>query len=570
MCSLRAAVWRVPPLNREGIKAAAIGPRRPKPGSDGAVKEEASAIMPLILTDNSLDWALRHAENWGDTDIFPELFEFAAIRESWSELKATLTSTDILEWSVRPSRRCLVPKHRFGFRVSTQLDPVDLLVFTALIHEVGEKLEAIRVPAESGIVHSYRFHPGVDGRMFSDQFTFRSFQNASHAALERLKPTHVVIADIADFFPRLYTHRIDGALDSALGVGHMHAKALKDLINHWAGTYSYGLPVGSAAARLIAEAAISDVDQLLLSEGCEFVRYSDDFRIFASSEAEAYKQLTLIARALFENHGLTLQQNKTRIVTTNVFRKVYLKENDQHELETLSEQFYDLLEKLGIEDTYGDIDYEALSSEAREAIDQLNLEGILEEQIALDEPDISLLKFILRRLGQLGDTDVVDLIFGHFNKFVPVIRETIEYLLRLEKLRVEKKKELGEKLLGIYEDAEAPASHLEYSRMYLLRPFSVDVAWNSDAKYVMLFNNAVDDFSRRELLLALGRSKQDFWFRSRKQYLSQLSPWLRRAYIYGASCLPSDEYKHWVRGVDAQLDYLERAIALWARKHPIA
>lgn len=525
--------------------------------------------MPLTLTDASLDWALKHSLAWADTDIFPVIFEFQAIHDSWDAVKSTIQGIDILKWKVRPYRRCLVPKHRFGFRISTQLDPLDFLVFTALIKEVGEKIEATRIPTSDGIVHSYRFAPDADGRMFSDQYSYRSFQKASHEICEKHKPSHVVVADIADFFPRLYTHRIDGALDTALGVGHMHAKATKDLISHWAGTYSYGIPVGSAAARLVAEVTIADVDQLLLSEGAQYVRYSDDFRIFATSEADAYGKLTILARSLIENHGLTLQQHKTKIVPVDLFRSVYLKENEKQELETLSERFYDLLSELGIDDTYADIDYESLDPEQQEVIDQLNLEGILKEQVEQDEPDIGLLKFLLRRLGQIDDADVVDLIFENFDAFVPVIRETIEYLLRLHSLTAAQKAAYGQKLLDIYNDPSSKAAHLEYSRMYMLRPFAVDGQWNHDEQYVKLYGDAVDDFSRRELLLAMGRSKKDFWFRSRRQHLQELPPWLRRPFIYAASCLPAEEYKHWIRGVDGQMDEVERAIAAWARKNPI-
>jgi len=526
--------------------------------------------MSLILSDSALDWALKHSLAWGDTDIFPAVFEFEAISADWENVKASIRDADMLEWKVRPYRRCLVPKHRFGFRISTQLDPLDFLVFTALIREIGEKLEACRIPVVDNIVHSYRFAPDAEGRMFSEKSTYRSFQKASRDACDTYNPSHVVIADIADFFPRLYTHRIDNALESALGIGHMHSGALKQLISHWAGAYSYGIPVGSAASRLIAEVTISDIDQLLLSEGAIYVRYSDDFRFFCKSEAEAYKYLTLIARALIENHGLTLQQNKTKIVPIDVFRTKYLRENEKRELETLSERFYELLAEIGIEDTYGEIDYRALRPEFQEAIDQLNLEGILQEQINEEEPDLSLLKFLLRRLAQLGDTNAIDLIFDNFGKFVPVVRETVEYLLHLETLPADTKAILGERLIGIYRDETSTASHLEYSRMYLLRPFAMDDGWNSDDQYVRLFNDSLDEFSRREILLAMGRSKKDFWFRSRKQNLQEMTVWIRRAFIYGASCLPRDEYKHWIRGVDSQLDEVERAIAQWARKNPIA
>jgi len=526
--------------------------------------------MPLQLTNAALDWALKHALTAGDTDIFPEVFEFRAIENDWENIKKSIQEIDIVKWKVRSFRRCLVPKHRFGFRVSTQLDPLDFLVFTALIKEIGENLELVRIPSIDNIVHSYRFAPTPDGHMFSDQYTYQNFQKASQAMCEKHDSSHIVIADIADFFPRLYTHRIDNALDSALGIGHMHAKALKALIAHWAGSYSYGIPVGSAASRLIAEVTISDIDEILLSEDAKYVRYSDDFRIFCDSEAEAYKYLTLIARSLLDNHGLTLQQNKTKIVPVEIFRKVYLKENEKRELETLSERFYDLIAAMGIEDSYEEIDYVNLSPEYQQAIDELNLENILREQIEEEEPDLSLLKFLLRRLGQIGDTDVIDLIFDNFNKFVPVIRETIEYLLRLDILPSEKKSEIGKRLIEIYKDKASSAAHLEYSRMYMLRPFALDGEWNSDEQYIKLYQDALDDdFSKREVLLAMGRSKKAFWFRSRKQNLHQMTPWIRRAFIYAASCLPSDEYKHWIRGIDSSLDNIERAVATWARKNPI-
>ena len=80
-------------------------------------------------------------------------------------------------------------------------------------------------------------------------------------------------------------------------------------------------------------------------------------------------------------------------------------------------------------------------------------------------------------------------------------------------------------------------------------------------KCLPLYNEAADEFSARELVLAMGRSRKDFWFRPRKQSLPSMSAWVRRAFIYGASCMPYDEYKHWIRGFQLQFDPLERAVA---------
>jgi len=526
--------------------------------------------MPLTLSERSLDWALEHILSYGDTDIFPEAFEFDAIKHGWQEVKAWIRSVDILAWNVRPYRRCLAPKHRFGFRISTQLDPLDILVFTALIYEIGVSLESSRVPATDNIVHSYRFEPKPDGRMFSDQFTYQSFQEESRRICEDEDPTYVVIADIADFFPRLYTHRIDNALDSALGIGHMHAVALKRLLGHWAGSYSYGIPVGSAASRLIAEATIADIDQLLLSEGARYVRFSDDFRFFCKSEAEAYRFLALIARVLIENHGLTLQQSKTRIVPIDRFREIYLREHQAREVETLSQQFYTLLGEIGIRDIYETVNYDNLSPTDKALIDQLNLRQLLSDQLSEEEPDLSLLRFLLRRMSQLEDAGAVDLIANNIGRLVPVVREAIRFFVKLTSLPDTSRQDVGRRLLEVYSNNEAPISHIEYGRMFLLRPFALQAGWDSSNALVRLYNESIDDFSRRELLLAMGHGKLDFWFRARKQSLLEMTPSIRRAFIRAASCLPSDEYKHWIRGIQGQLDHTEQAIAKWSRAYPIA
>jgi hypothetical protein len=525
--------------------------------------------MPLTIGNKALNWSLRHALARGDTDIFPPAFEFQAMENDWAQVSGAIQGGDILEWNGRPARRCLAPKHKFGFRISTQLDPLDFLVYTALLHEVGSKLEARRVPAAQRIVHSYRFAPHSDGRMFSEDWSYRTFQKESLAAC-RQKTNYVAVADIADFFPRISTHRIDNALDAALGVGHMHGTILKKLVNQWAGTYSFGVPVGSAASRLLAEVTIGDVDQALLAEGIRYVRYSDDFRFFCKTESEAYRCLVLVARFLWEHHGLTLQQHKTRVIPVESFKAAYLRENERRELDTLSERFHELIESLGVDDPYGDIDLESLSSESRAQLEALNLHGILDEQLKAKEPDLSLTKFLLRRLGQLGSGESAELVLKKFKRCVPVVREAVQYLVQVSASDATQRASMGEQLFKIYSDTRQSAAHLEYARMYLLYPFAVDEAWNNATKMVKLRNEAVDEFSVRKLTLALGRSKQDFWFRTRKQALPSMGAWVRRAFIYGASCFPADEYRHWIRGLQSQLDPLDRAVARWGTRRPIA
>lgn len=122
-------------------------------------------VRMLKLKKRSLDWALKHAVRFGDTDVFPHQFEFEAIKHDWKDISKFLVSEDIHNWKTRPLRSLLSPKSRYGFRIITQLDPLDFLIFAALVYEIGGDLEAHRVPVRDKIVYSHRFNPDSDGRM---------------------------------------------------------------------------------------------------------------------------------------------------------------------------------------------------------------------------------------------------------------------------------------------------------------------------------------------------------------------------------------------------------------------
>ncbi|MFI8624209.1 RNA-directed DNA polymerase [Bacillus altitudinis] len=327
----------------------------------------------LKLSTESLDWALKHIENFGDTDIFPVPFEYEAIRHLWdirtrelpngTTLKEYLRNQDILQWKVRDYRRSLTPKHQYGFRLSTQLDPLDTLVYLALVYEIGHDIESKRIPVDRNVSFSYKFNPDDEGKMFDSEIHYGSFLNYCEEKVDELigdeNIRYVVVADIADFFPRLYLHPLENALSSCTAKTN-HALAIKRLLNNWNYSISYGIPVGQDASRLQAELTLNDIDEGLLSEGVDFCRYVDDFRIFCSSEKEAYQQLALLAEMLFENHGLTLQQHKTRVVSVDEFRREYLKSKESVEIERLSDKFWEILKDMGIDDPYGEINYHFL------------------------------------------------------------------------------------------------------------------------------------------------------------------------------------------------------------------
>lgn len=63
------------------------------------------------------------------------------------------------------------------------------------------------------------------------------------------------------------------------------------------------------------------------------------------------------------------------------------------------------------------------------------------------------------------------IILGNFSKFVPVFRDTVEYLLGLDDIPAADKAGIGNTLFAIYRNPAETASHLECAGMYTLMPF---------------------------------------------------------------------------------------------------
>lgn len=91
------------------------------------------------------------------------------------------------------------------------------------------------------------------------------------------------------------------------------------ILQDLSGNVSYGLPVGGNAARILAEAVLVNLDQMLNTSSIKFCRYVDDYILFANSKDEAYKILNYCANFLLNNEGLSLSKNKTHIMTQAEF-----------------------------------------------------------------------------------------------------------------------------------------------------------------------------------------------------------------------------------------------------------
>lgn len=111
------------------------------------------------LRTESLSWAITHLLRFGDTDVLPIPFEFRAIRAYQSEVVAQLSSINLDAHRTRAYVRVLTPKYPTGFRIISQLDPIDTLILTAIAYEASGPVEAFRASPELKIACSHRLAP---------------------------------------------------------------------------------------------------------------------------------------------------------------------------------------------------------------------------------------------------------------------------------------------------------------------------------------------------------------------------------------------------------------------------
>lgn len=201
----------------------------------------------------------------------------------------------------RPVRQVAIPKAGGGERVLGIPCVRDRIVQTA----VARVLEPIFEAKFSDWSHGFR--PG------------RGCQTALSLADRAVRHgyTWIVDADIKSFFDSVDHETLLDAVNEEVADGtvlrliRMFLKA-GVLTDSGQADMDEGTPQGGPLSPLLANIYLHPLDEALKAHGFGFVRYADDFVVFARTREEALAALELIRRVLVEL-GLELNESKTRI-----------------------------------------------------------------------------------------------------------------------------------------------------------------------------------------------------------------------------------------------------------------
>jgi len=252
----------------------------------------------LKLTKQILKRGLSATLFHGYGSFFPMPPEVLIVKKNWSQLKTELAAVDLDTYEGYSQIWSFAPKSRLNVRKAGLLHPFDFILYTSLVLALRDSIAHSRLP--SNRVFSYRTEGLPSNRLYGDTPSWKDFRTASTTWASENPRGFVGLTDIADFYPRIYQHRLVNALDAATPPAtRAYVRALEKMLFRFAERTSYGIPVGPPASRLLGEAVLIDVDSTLVSFGIDFIRYVDDFVIFADTSTNAEYGIRVLGETLF-------------------------------------------------------------------------------------------------------------------------------------------------------------------------------------------------------------------------------------------------------------------------------
>ena len=384
--------------------------------------------------------------------------------------------TALKELKINPLRSILVPKKTlFDFRKCGYIEPLDEIIYLSLAIMLSNKIEKERIHKKSKIVYSYRLKPDLIKEqkptyLFDLKMNYTSFRNDVSNKIKDPKIKVVVSCDISTFYDRLNLHRLENTLLAIHDIDIQSVKLLNEMLLYWSNRDSYGIPVGSNASRILAEASLINVDKYLLDKGINFSRYVDDFRLFASSASQAHSWLSILVERL-NQEGLFLNTSKTSIVSASEIkqsRSVEISQNQNTDVEMEKSELPLIIRGYsGLIPTK----FRKLSNREKTNLSNINIVEDKERKIDIDLVDPkNLLKYIRTLVAQeewkeLATTSTV---LRRFPQFTPYYLDCI--IKHADSLKVYKNL-IIETIIELANDS----SILEYLRIYVIRFLSNEI-----------------------------------------------------------------------------------------------
>ncbi|WP_327108306.1 RNA-directed DNA polymerase [Nonomuraea glycinis] len=439
----------------------------------------------------------------------------------------------------------LTPVGYTGFRWATQIDPQWNAYLLSLVLALAPAIEDYRMPMTEKHVFSYRYQPNGDGSLFA-QDGWVHFQKETRERAEMCR--YVVAIDIADFYSRIYHHRLENSLRE-VDAGAMRTRHIMSILSNLSRNTSYGLPVGGPAARLLSELVLDRVDDLLAANPstANFCRYADDYRFFVNDMETAYRAIGFASEKLLVNEGLSLQKGKTRIMSSTE----YLSTLDPPDApEGSAARFLGLHIHFDPYSPTATDDYIHL----KDKLHEFDILALLRAELTKGRIHAALSRRLIRALQYLDAgtrkqaivslLDNIEILAPVIPQVMIAVRNTLDEVADPEFAQA-----IHARIRNLITTSHYTAN-IALNLAYMIRVLASHRSVANEQLFIKLFNDNHGFGSgpapniRRDIVLIMARWRAAYWLSDLKNYVAAAEPWVKRAFVIGSYTL-GDEGKHW-------------------------
>jgi hypothetical protein len=516
--------------------------------------------------------AIANVVRYGDTDIFPFPFENFIIDDEVDAIVKIIETRDAdvsASLAACPPNNvgALAPVGYTGFRWALQIDPIWNLLYLSWVLSIADEIEKARIERNKETVFSYRYEWNEkESSIFNTDYNWKRFLETAIAKAQESK--YVVSCDISEFYLRINHHRIENSIEKIPGSNAVAWK-IKAFLSNLSGTYSFGLPVGGPASRIIAELVLNQIDRLLLANEIDFLRYADDYYIFTDSPDRSFKVLVLLTRLLIDNQGLQLQKSKTRIMTSAEFlaSNPFVHDDEEAGQEAPLGQARQAIMSLNVHfDPYSPTaaeDYEKLRGE----LDKYPVMEMIRAEIKKSRANITLSRRLISVSRFLADhilNDAIKTLIESEDILYPVYFNVLisarEVFGRLDD---DTQNAILDHVRGLIE-AQSRVMVVDLNVQYAVRLLAQKQSEEREITLAKIYRESENDAVRRDIILAMARWKNWHWLSDLKNRFRTLSDMERRAFIIASYGL-GDEGEHWRKHLKREFGDFEILARDWAK-----
>ena len=503
--------------------------------------------MAVYLSIEALDWSLRHHRRYGDTDLFPRAFEFEVVEARWAEYRKMLTAVDLSTHAWREGRSMLFMKDQVSFRRATQFDPIDSILFAALIWTIAPEIEACRPARALNTVFSYRFEASSTGQLFAPFKPKQAFWTHTADACKE-EGTRLLTTDITDFYNQIRHSSIKSDLDAV--VSKDHAGVVMNALRAVQGNSDVGIPVGPHSTHLLAELVLAPFDEHMLDRDLRYMRFADDIHVACKSDDDAREVLYEIADYMHRHLQLSLSRHKTQVLDGEQMRayaRTALGPTEAASDDAPRTKVDEIVEEHTSAGDDEDVDITGLDPESQESLSTENIRAALWELLD-SNAQIKLRKY-LRGLMHLHAPGAVEWVVENLHGMLPALPQAIEYLhSTLPRFEGDKSYVLD----VLVESLELPIVERSEHMQILLLATCVQFAEHVDFKAAKSYWSSVLPAAQREIVLLAGKLRKVPWIKTLAAKPSSVDPWFARALIEAAKCLKEHDrgaLKQWAEKI---------------------